>query len=152
MDRIATIYTDGSCHTRHLNGGWAAIIFIDEGKAVLTGEATDTTHNRMELMAVIKAIQYVKEQDPAVTAIRIISDSQYVVTLADRKEKLSARSFTTKKGTDIRNADLVKLFLDLITDPPVEFIKIKAHQKSNNSLNFNIVADKLSRSIVRKQP
>jgi ribonuclease HI len=106
----------------------------------------------MELTAVIKAIQYVKEHHSAVTAIRIISDSQYVVTLADRKEKLSARSFSTKKGTDIRNADLVKLFLDLIIDPPVEFIKIKAHQKSGNELNFNIVADKLSRSIVRKQP
>lgn len=152
MDRIATIYTDGSCHTQHLNGGWAAIIFIDEEKVVLTGEATDTTHNRMELTAVIKAIQYVKEHHPAITAIRIISDSQYVVTLADRKEKLSARSFSTKKGTDIRNADLVKLFLDLIVDPPVEFIKIKAHQKSDNELNFNIVVDKLSRSIVRKQP
>ncbi|SEW34798.1 ribonuclease HI [Chitinophaga sp. YR573] len=151
MDRIATIYTDGSCHTQHLNGGWAAIIFIDEEKVVLTGEATDTTHNRMELTAVIKAIQHVKEHYTAVTAIRIISDSQYVVTLADRKEKLSARSFSTKKGTDIRNADLVKLFLDLIVDPPVEFIKIKAHQKNDGELNYNIEADKLSRSIVRKQ-
>jgi ribonuclease HI len=148
----ATIYTDGSCHTQHLNGGWAAMIFIHEEKIVLTGEATDTTHNRMELTAVIKAIQHVKDYFPAVTAIRIISDSQYVVTLANRKEKLTARSFSTKKGTDIRNADLVKLFLDLIVDPPVEFIKIKAHQKEDNELNFNIVVDKLARNIVRKQP
>lgn len=147
----ATIYTDGSCHTQLLNGGWAAIIFIDEEKVVLTGEATGTTHNRMELMAVIKAISYVQEKHPTVTAIRIISDSQYVVGLTDRSEKLIARNFTTKKGTEISNADLVKILLQYIATLPLSFTKIKAHQKKDNELNFNIVVDKLSRSIVRKQ-
>ena len=147
----ATIYTDGSCHTQTLKGGWAAIIFIDEEKVVLTGEATATTHNRMELMAVIKAISYVQEKHPTVTAIRIISDSQYVVGLTDRSEKLVSNNFMTGKGTEIRNADLVKVLLQYIATLPLSFIKIKAHQKKDNELNFNIVADKLSRSIVRNQ-
>jgi len=147
----ATIYTDGSCHTQTLKGGWAAIIFIDEEKVVLTGEATGTTHNRMELMAVIKAISYVQEKHPTVTAIRIISDSQYVVGLTARSEKLNARNFITKKGTEISNADLVKILLQFIATLPLSFTKIKAHQKKDNELNFNIVADKLSRSIVRNQ-
>jgi ribonuclease HI len=146
----ATIYTDGSCHTQLLTGAWAAIIFIDEEKVVLTGDATDTTHNRMELMAVIKAISYVQEKHPTVTAIRIISDSQYVVGLTDRSKKLTANNFITKKGTQISNADLVKTLLQYIADLPLTFTKIKAHQKKGNELNFNIVADKLSRSIVRK--
>jgi len=147
----ATIYTDGSCHTQLLTGAWAAIIFIDEEKVVLTGEATGTTHNRMELMAVIKAISYVQDNHPTVTAIHIISDSQYVVGLTDRSEKLTAHNFTTKKGTQISNADLVKTLLQYIAELPLTFTKIKAHQKKDNELNFNIVADKLSRSIVRKR-
>jgi ribonuclease HI len=147
----ATIYTDGSCHTQTLKGGWAAIIFIDDEKVVLSGEASDTTHNRMELMAVIKAISYVQEKHPTVTAIRIISDSQYVVGLTARREKLTANRFITKKGTEISNADLVKILLQYIVDLPLSFTKIKAHQKKDNELNFNIVVDKLSRSIVRNQ-
>jgi ribonuclease HI len=147
----ATIYTDGSCHTQTLKGGWAAIIFIDEEKVVLTGEATGTTHNRMELMAVIKAISYVQEKHPTVTAIHIISDSQYVVGLTDRSEKLISHNFITKKGTEISNADLVKILLQYITTFPLSFTKIKAHQKKDKELNFNIVVDKLSRSIVRNR-
>ena len=146
-----TIYTDGSCHTQTLKGGWAAIIFIDDEKVVLTGEATGTTHNRMELMAVIKAISYVQEKHPTVTAIHIISDSQYVVGLTARSEKLNANNFITKKGTEISNVDLVKTLLQYIATLPLSFTRIKAHQKKDNELNFNIVADKLSRSIVRNQ-
>jgi ribonuclease HI len=115
----ATIYTDGSCHTQHLCGGWAAIIFIDDQKVVLTGEETDTTHNRMELMAVIKAISYVQEKYPSVTNIRIISDSQYVVGLTDRSAKLLSNNFITKKGTEISNADLVKILLQYIATLPL---------------------------------
>jgi ribonuclease HI len=148
---IATVYTDGSCHTQTLNGGWAAIIFIDEEKVVLTGEASATTHNRMELMAVIKAISYVQEKHPTISAIRIISDSQYVVGLTARSEKLISNNFITRKGTEISNADLVKILLQYIATLPLSFTKIKAHQQKDNEPNFNIEADKLSRSIVRNQ-
>lgn len=101
-------------------------------------------------MAVIKAISYVQDKYSSITAMDIISDSQYVVGLADRREKLTAQHFTTKKGTEIRNADLVKTLLTYIAELPLTFTKVKAHQKKDNELNFNIEVDKLSRNIVRK--
>ena len=54
-----TIYTDGSCHAQKRIGAWAAIVIINIEKIVLKGVEINTTHNRMELMAVIKAIEYV---------------------------------------------------------------------------------------------
>lgn len=101
-------------------------------------------------MAVINAVSYVQEKHPTVSTIRIISDSQYVVGLTDRSEKLSSQNFMTKKGTQISNADLVKTLLQYIATLPLSFTKIKAHQQKDNELNYNIVADKLARSIVRK--
>ncbi len=142
------IYTDGSCHTQHRIGGWAALLFIGEDKIVLSGSEVDTTHNRMELTAVIKAIEYAREHYPGVT-IQIISDSQYVIGLKGRKEKLSGAGFITKKGNEIQNADLVQQLLLLDEQVAITFTKIKAHQRQGAALNHNIEADKLSRKIVR---
>ena len=143
------IYTDGSCHTQLLIGGWAAILFIDHEKVVLTGQETDTTHNRMELTAVIKAVNYVQTNYPAATSIDIFSDSQYVIGLRGRKARLSAAGFTTNAGKQIQNADLVKELLALDESLTLNFTKIKAHQKENETVNHNIEVDKLARKIVR---
>jgi ribonuclease HI len=143
------IYTDGSCHTQSCVGAWAAILFIDGEKIVLSGIATDTTNNRMELTAVIKAIEYVRDKHSPATAIRIVSDSQYVIGLVGRKEKFMASDFKTKAGKDIRNVDLVKQLLELHEVIDVEYIKIKAHQQPTDETNYNIEADKLARQILR---
>ena len=68
------IYTDGSCLKNPGNGGWAAIININDEIKKISGSVKDTTNNKMELMAPIKALQEIKEQ----TTIEIYTDSQYV--------------------------------------------------------------------------
>lgn len=145
----ADIYTDGSCQTGTRAGAWVAIIFAGEEKKVLSGTVTDTTHNRMELSAVIKGLQYIRHNYPRIKSIKVFSDSQYVVGLPGRKEKLSASGFHTKKGSEMQNADLVKELLVLFSTLPVDLIKVKAHQKKTGAVNHNIEADKLSRKIVR---
>lgn len=146
----AIIYTDGSCHTQHRLGGWAALVFLGDEKKLLTGMEPDTTHNRMELTAVIKAIEYVQQNEPKVEHISIVSDSQYVVQLTTRKNKLEAKNFITKKGTAIQNTDLVQQLLQLTVQLPIEFIKIAAHQKQNGTANYNIEVDVASRQVVRQ--
>ncbi len=148
--RIIDIYTDGSCHTQHRIGAWASLLFTGQEKIVLTGNEADTTHNRMELTAVIKAIEYISKNFKGVAILNIFSDSQYVVGLTGRKEKLSAHQFITKKGNDIQNADLVKALLSLTECFEIEFIKVKAHQKKDETVNYNIEVDKLSRKLVRE--
>ncbi len=69
------IYTDGSCVGNPGPGGWAAIIVEDGSKKQLSGGQEETTNNRMELMAVIKALEAMPES----SLITVHSDSQYVV-------------------------------------------------------------------------
>lgn len=127
----AEIYTDGSCHTQFRVGAWVAILLIGPEKKLLTGLVLDTTHNRMELTAVIKAMEHVRTHYAAVTSLKICSDSQYVVNLPAREEKLTALGFTNKKGTELRNADLVKELLGYSRSFTIGFVKIKTHQKKN---------------------
>lgn len=144
------IYTDGSCHTQLRIGGWAAIVFIGEEKVILKEIVCDTTHNRMELMAVIRAIEYVRKLDATCEAIQVLTDSQYVEKLLERGPKLRKQEFLTRTGNPLPNADLVRKFLDLGEMMEIEFIKVKAHQKADASDNFNREVDKIVRKMLRE--
>jgi ribonuclease HI len=147
----AAIYTDGSCHTQLRIGAWVAILLIGTEKITLSETVTDTTHNRMELTAVIAAIQHILLHYPHISQIQLFSDSQYVVNLPDREAKLKEKSFITGKGNELQNMSLVKTFLQLLTLISVEFVKVKAHQKKSEVVNYNIEADLLSRKLVREE-
>ncbi len=144
------IYTDGSCHTQQCVGVWVAIVFIDGLKHVTTGVERNTTHNRMELLAVIKALEFVLDKQGDATHMEVISDSQYVVGLLDRKHKFEDLNYHTKKGNQIRNVDLVKQLLCYVTKLKVSLIKIKAHQQKTLETQYNIEADLLCRKLVRE--
>ena len=144
-----TIYTDGSCHTQHKIGGWAAIILVEDEEIGLQDYELNTTHNRMELQAVIKTLEYIENNKLEYKTIIIKSDSQYVVRIRERKEKLKAADFITKKGTPIQNKDLVLQLIHYIESMNLEFVKVKAHQKKTSVRNYNIDVDKRSRQIVR---
>lgn len=143
-----TVYTDGSCHTQLLQGAWAAILFIDEEKVILQGEERDTTHNRMELKAVINALLYVDKRGLQHKRIHIYSDSQYVVNLVDRIEKLRRKNFITNKGTPIQNIDLIQQLIGQIETHQVQFTKVKAHQKDGDEINREV--DIIVRKLLRK--
>jgi ribonuclease HI len=143
------IYTDGSCHTQQKVGAWAAIIFLKNEKKILSDIEFNTTHNRMELIAVMKAISYVSEMNPESKLI-IYSDSQYVIGIPDRIETFKKQPFRTKSGKEIQNIDLLKKFISLLKSVNIEFIKVKAHQKKTEIENPNREVDKLSRKIVRE--
>jgi ribonuclease HI len=146
----AEVYTDGSCHTQHCMGAWASILFIGNEKITLSGKESNTTHNRMEILAVIYAVEYIQNNHSLIKEIRLISDSQYVIGLMDRQSKFIKSNFKTKAGNDIRNMDLVKVLLDLANKMAIQFVKIKAHQKETEIANFNIEVDKICRKLVRE--
>ncbi len=68
------IYTDGACLGNPGRGGWGAILVWQDQEKELSGGEPDTTNNRMELMAAIKALEAVKRPVP----IRLVSDSTYL--------------------------------------------------------------------------
>ncbi|MFO7827446.1 MAG: ribonuclease H [Bacteroidales bacterium] len=149
--QIIEIYTDGSCNSKYKIGGWAAIIFIGNEKVLLHGVQENTTHNRMELIAVIEAVNYVLKMQSKIGLIRIFTDSQYVAGIPLRAKKLISKNFITKKGKDIQNVDLIKTLTSLIQQSNIEFVKVMAHQKLSDTINYNREVDKLARKLVRKE-
>ena|ERR1700686_63106 len=147
----AEIYTDGSCQTQSREGAWVAIILIGGDKTVLSGQVPNTTHNRMELLAVREALCYLETNNSSLRKLKIFADSQYVIGISDRKNKLEASGYSTKKGSPIQNLDLVLDLLKLSASFSIDWIKIKAHQKKGEGPNYNIDADKLARKIVRER-
>ncbi len=149
--REIIVYTDGSCHTQLLIGAWAAILLIAGQRIELSGVENNTTHNAMELVAVIKAIEYLSEHYPSLPTINIVTDSQYVSGLFARESKLSSAGFITKKGNELRNAELVKRLYELNANHQLHFTKVKAHQKTREVENINDEVDMLVRGIMRRE-
>lgn len=143
------IYTDGSCHTQICLGAWASILLVNGNKINLSGVVENTTHNRMEILAVIKALDYVVSHFENLNEIKIISDSQYVVGLLDRQAKFISSYYKTKAGNDIRNKDLVLQLFNHTDKMSIKFVKIKAHQKPTDVVNYNNEVDKICRALVR---
>jgi ribonuclease HI len=145
-----TIFTDGSCHAQLKTGGWASIVIIDDEKIVLEGTTLKTTHQRMELTAVLESLKYLARKGMSYQEISIYSDSQYVVDLLKRRKGLLLSNYLTKKSKPVRNTDLVKELLAFMSLPNIHFVKIKSHQKlSDLESRLNREVDVLSRKNMR---
>jgi len=146
-----TVFTDGSCHTQLHIGAWAAIIFTGTAKVNISGLQQNTTHNRMELEAVLQALNYIIKEQKTGSPVTIISDSQYVVNLRSRREKLIRNKLLTRSGKPVQNADLVKKLFQFDEKLIIKYEKIKAHQKAAaDQINYNMEADKIVRKLVRE--
>jgi len=80
----------------------------------------------------------------------IYTDSQYVVGLEKRKEKLKTANFLTDKKVAIRNNEPVKCLIKYMDIYRLHFTKVQAHQKNNGSENYNREVDMLIRKEMRK--
>lgn len=150
---VLRIYTDGACSGNPGPGGWAVVFNKNEECETLCGSEENTTNNRMELLAVIKALEKIKEEKrdnklKNYSSFEIYSDSAYVVN-AIVKGWLYAwklNGWRTSRGEEIKNKDLWNVLYDLLFEG-IKFIKIKGH--SGNT--FNELVDKLAREQSRKE-
>ncbi|MDB9935395.1 ribonuclease HI [Candidatus Pelagibacter sp.] len=127
------IYTDGSCLKNPGNGGWAAIININDKIKKISGSVKDTTNNKMELMAPIKALQEIKEQQP----IEIYTDSQYVkLGITDWVYKWIKNNWLTSKKEPVKNKELWTQLYQLNQSHEIKWIWVKAH--AGNILNEEV--------------
>ncbi len=118
------IYTDGSCLNNPGNGGWAAIININGEVKKISGSVKDTTNNKMELMAPIKALQEIKE----IEQIEIYTDSQYVrLGITDWVHKWIKNNWQTSKKEPVKNKELWVQLHKLNNSYNVKWIWVKAH-------------------------
>ena len=130
---MITIYTDGSCLNNPGNGGWAAIISVNGEVKKISGSVKDTTNNKMELMAPIKALQEIKEKQP----IEIYTDSQYVrLGITDWVHKWMKNNWQTSKKEPVKNKELWIQLYELTNSFDIKWIWVKAH--AGNLLNEEV--------------
>lgn len=119
------IFTDGACSGNPGPGGWAAILRYGTKERELCGGEPHTTNNRMELTAVIKGLEALKET----CAAEVVSDSTYVVHAIEKGwMKNWMRNGWRKAGNKpLPNDDLWKKLAPLLERHQVQFKWIRGH-------------------------
>ena len=121
---MITIYTDGACSGNPGLGGWGAVILEETKKPILlNGGEANTTNNRMELLAIIIALESLKIEP---MEVMVFSDSKYVVDSVDKKWVFS---WEKKQFKGKKNSDLWKRYLLMHRKHNVSFKWIKGHNK-----------------------
>ena len=135
-----TIYTDGACSGNPGPGGWAAILLYNGREKEISGGAPSTTNNRMELTAVITALELLKEP----CRVRLYSDSQYVTDAVNKRwlAGWEARGWQ-RKGGAVKNPELWQRLVPLLHRHEVDFIWVKGHDENayNNRCDALAVAE-----------
>ena len=133
------IYTDGSCLENPGNGGWAAIIFMNNEKIIISGCKKNTTNNQMELMAAIEALKKIpKDQE-----VQMYTDSKYVkMGITEWIKKWSQNDWKTSSKQRVKNIELWKELNDVSKKHKIEWHWVKAHAGNPNNEEVDELAKK----------
>ena len=133
-----TIYTDGACSGNPGPGGWGAILIYGAHKRELSGGEADTTNNRMELTAVIRALSLLKE--PCI--VELWSDSKYVIDGLSKgwAKGWKAKGWVKSDKKPALNPDLWDVLLALVQTHEVHYHWVKGHAENE----FNNRCDELA--------
>jgi ribonuclease HI len=124
MKHVVEIYTDGACRGNPGPGGWAAVLTAGGREKEVTGAENLTTNNRMELRAVIGALQALKR--PA--EIQLYTDSQYVRRgLLEWLPAWKARGWKTADKKPVKNQDLWELLETEAAKHQIEWHWVPGH-------------------------
>jgi len=129
------IYTDGSCIKNPGNGGWAAIIFINNEKIVITGNKENTTNNQMELMAAIEALKKI----PTGQKVQVYTDSKYLkMGITEWIDKWLQNNWKTSSKQKVKNLELWIELNEISKKHKIEWFWVKGH--AGNLINEEVDA------------
>lgn len=119
------IYTDGACSGNPGPGGYGVILKYNENVKELSGGASNTTNNRMEMTAVITALEALKEP----CNVDLYSDSKYIIDAITKgwAKKWQANNWIKSDKKKALNSDLWEKLLCLLEKHDVNFIWVKGH-------------------------
>ena len=137
------IFTDGACSGNPGPGGYGAILKFNQKIKEISGYESNTTNNRMELMAVIQALRQLKRP----CRVKIYSDSSYVVKgMTEWLPGWIKRNWINSQKKPVLNKDLWEILLDLSRPHDIEWIWIKGHHGHEH----NERCDELARKAIQK--
>lgn len=119
------IFTDGACKGNPGPGGWGAILRYKETEKEISGGEANTTNNRMELTAVIKALELLKEP----CSVTLYSDSQYICNALTQgwAKKWKANGWMRNKKEPALNPELWDKLLKLYDTHKIDIVWVKGH-------------------------
>ena len=139
---IINIWTDGACSGNPGPGGWGALIKYNNSTKEISGSEKNTTNNRMEMIAVIKALKYIDTK----SQINLYTDSKYV------KEGITNWIIGWKKNNwknsqkkDVKNKDLWVELDSLSLKHNINWNWVKGHSGNIE----NDIADKLATEAIK---
>lgn len=138
------IYTDGACSGNPGPGGYGVVLLYNGNRKELSEGFNLTTNNRMEVLAVIKGLEALKQP----CEVTLYSDSKYVVDAIEKGwvKKWKANGWKRNKTEFASNIDLWERLLKLLEIHKVQFVWVKGH--ANNIENER--CDELGRGEIEK--
>lgn len=145
------IYTDGSCKSlgKVSCGGWAFIVIRNNNDEYFaSGSEHTTTNQRMELTAVIKALEYAQSVRRRTERVVIYSDSAYLVNCYNQEWYINwqANGWVNSQNKEVANKDLWMQLIPFFDNFWYEFRKVEGH----SGVLWNEACDKLAQSAADK--
>ena len=124
MSDVIEAFTDGACRGNPGPGGWGVLLRFNDHEKRLCGGEKETTNNRMELMAVIQALESLNRD----CKVKLTSDSQYVLKgINEWMENWKKRGWKTAAKKPVKNVDLWQRLDKAREDHNVEWVWVKGH-------------------------
>jgi ribonuclease HI len=143
--KTVQIYTDGACSGNPGPGGWACVLLFGEHKKELSGFEPDTTNNRMEILATVKALEALKES----VSVELFSDSSYLVNAVNNGwlDSWQQNGWRTSAKESVKNRDLWERIIELNAKFKPKYVKVKGHADNK----YNNRCDELAVDEIKKK-
>jgi ribonuclease HI len=145
VSEIVDIYTDGACKGNPGVGGWGAILECGGKVRELCGGEKLTTNNRMELTAVIRALEALRQP----RRVRVHTDSQYVqLGISSWIHAWKKRGWRTADKKPVKNVDLWRQLDELAQQHEVEWLWVRGHAGHDGNERADALANRGVESIM----
>jgi ribonuclease HI len=139
LNTSVDIYTDGACRGNPGPGGWAALLLFGEHQREISGAEILTTNNRMELTAVIRALEALKRPVKG----RIYTDSQYVRQgILEWLPNWKRRGWKTADRKPVKNQDLWETLDALAATHDLEWHWVRGHSGNEGNERVDLLANR----------
>jgi ribonuclease HI len=148
MSQHVEIYTDGACKGNPGVGGWGAWLKYNGHEKSIFGGEENTTNNRMEMMAVIRALEVLKRP----SEIKLYTDSSYVQKgMMEWMSGWKANNWRTANKKPVKNDDLWKQLDRLSNLHQIEWIWVKGHAGNDGNERVDQLANTGVEQVVNNQ-
>jgi len=147
LEHVIEIYTDGACKGNPGVGGWGALLKSGPHTREIFGGEALTTNNRMELTAVIRALEALKKP----SHVRLHTDSKYVQQgISSWIHQWKKRGWRTADKKPVKNEDLWRELDELATKHVIEWLWVRGHAGHDGNERADELANRGCASVIAR--